>query len=438
MSLRLENIVNEINKLEPSAYYGRVTAVQGLFIEVSGIRSPLTIGDRCNVHTTHKKIVPCELVSFKGDKLLLMPYGSLQGIGPGCRVDVENAAPVIYPHVSWLGRIVNAFGEAIDGKGPLIKGNKPYFIKTSPPPAAFRDRVCGKVDLGVKAVNTFLTICKGQRMGIFAGSGVGKSTLMSMMAKHTSSDVSVIGLIGERGREAKEFVEDVLGKEGLEKSVLVLATSDESPLMRRQAAYVTMAVAEYFRDLNKDVLCMMDSITRFAMAQREIGLAVGEPPVARGYTPSIYAELPKLLERSGNFDKGSITGVYTVLVEGDDTNEPIADTVRGILDGHIVLSRALANSNHYPAIDVSASISRLMTEIVSDEHRNLASRIRDILSIYEKNADLVAIGAYKAGSNRKLDFALSKIDAVNGFLTQGVDESFSYEACIRQMREILK
>lgn len=299
MSLRLENIVNEINKLEPSAYYGRVTAVQGLFIEVSGIRSPLTIGDRCNVHTTHKKIVPCELVSFKGDKLLLMPYGSLQGIGPGCRVDVENAAPVIYPHVSWLGRIVNAFGEAIDGKGPLIKGNKPYFIKTSPPPAAFRDRVCGKVDLGVKAVNTFLTICKGQRMGIFAGSGVGKSTLMSMMAKHTSSDVSVIGLIGERGREAKEFVEDVLGKEGLEKSVLVLATSDESPLMRRQAAYVTMAVAEYFRDLNKDVLCMMDSITRFAMAQREISLSVGEPPASKGYTPSVFAELPRLLERQG-------------------------------------------------------------------------------------------------------------------------------------------
>ena len=248
----------------------------------------------------------------------------------------------------------------------------------------------------------------------------------------------MIALVGERGREVLEFVQKDLGEEGMRRSVLVVATSDQPAMLRMKCPSVATGIAEYFRDQGYDVLLMMDSLTRFAMAQREIGLAVGEPPVARGYTPSIYAELPKLLERSGNFDKGSITGVYTVLVEGDDTNEPIADTVRGILDGHIVLSRALANSNHYPAIDVSASISRLMTEIVSDEHRNLASRIRDILSIYEKNADLVAIGAYKAGSNRKLDFALSKIDAVNGFLTQGVDESFSYEACICQMREILK
>lgn len=262
MSELIENILHEVNKLEEGAYFGKVTGVQGLFIEVSGIRTRLSIGDRCHVTSTNGKIIPCELVSFKEDKLLLMPYASLEGIGLGCRVDVENAKPVIYPHPSWLGRIINAFGEAIDGKGPLIKGDKPYFIKSSPPPAQFRDRVKGKVDLGVKAVNTFLTICKGQRMGIFAGSGVGKSTLMSMMARHTSSDVSVIGLIGERGREAKEFVEDVLGAEGLEKSVLVLATSDESPLMRRQAAYVAMAVAEYFRDQNKDVLCMMDSITR--------------------------------------------------------------------------------------------------------------------------------------------------------------------------------
>ena len=261
---------------------------------------------------------------------------------------------------------------------------------------------------------------------------------MGMIAKNVKADINVIALVGERGREVLEFVQKDLGEEGMRRSVLVVATSDQPAMLRMKCPSVATGIAEYFRDQGYDVLLMMDSLTRFAMAQREIGLAVGEPPVARGYTPSIYAELPKLLERSGNFDKGSITGVYTVLVEGDDTNEPIADTVRGILDGHIVLSRALANSNHYPAIDVSASISRLMTEIVSDEHRNLASRIRDILSIYEKNADLVAIGAYKAGSNRKLDFALSKIDAVNGFLTQGVDESFSYEACIRQMREILK
>ena len=299
MSLLMQNIINSVNALNGSAYYGQVTAVQGLFIEVSGIRTRLSIGDRCNVLSTAGRKVPCELVSFKGDKLLLMPYGSLEGIGLGCRVEVENASPVIYPHPSWLGRIINAFGEAIDGKGPLLKGSKPYFIKASPPPAQFRDRVCGKVDLGVRAVNTFLTICKGQRMGIFAGSGVGKSTLMSMLAKHSNADVSVIGLIGERGREAEEFVEATLGEEGLAKSVLVLATSDESPLMRRQAAYVAMAVSEYFRDLNKDVLCMMDSITRFAMAQREISLSVGEPPASKGYTPSVFAELPRLLERAG-------------------------------------------------------------------------------------------------------------------------------------------
>ena len=307
MSELIENILHEVNKLEEGAYFGKVTGVQGLFIEVSGIRTRLSIGDRCHVTSTNGKIIPCELVSFKEDKLLLMPYASLEGIGLGCRVDVENAKPVIYPHPSWLGRIINAFGEAIDGKGPLIKGDKPYFIKSSPPPAQFRDRVKGKVDLGVKAVNTFLTICKGQRMGIFAGSGVGKSTLMSMMARHTSSDVSVIGLIGERGREAKEFVEDVLGAEGLEKSVLVLATSDESPLMRRQ-------VAEYFRDQNKDVLCMMDSITRFAMAQREISLSVGEPPASKGYTPSVFAELPRLLERAGpGSGNGTITGLLTAM-----------------------------------------------------------------------------------------------------------------------------
>ena len=314
-----ENITDAVGKLETDTYFGQVSAVQGLFIEVSGIRSNLSIGDRCNVFSTHGEKVTCELVSFKNDKLLLMPYGSLDGIGAGCRVEVENAAPVIYPHPEWLGRIINAFGEAIDGKGPLPKGDKPYYIKSSPPPAAFRDRVQGKVDLGVRAVNTFLTVCKGQRMGIFAGSGVGKSTLMSMMAKNTSSDISVIGLIGERGREAKEFVEDVLGPEGLAKSVLVLATSDESPLMRRQAAYTAMAVSEYFRDQNKDVLCMMDSITRFAMAQREIALSVGEPPASKGYTPSVFAELPRLLERAGpGSGNGTITGLFTVLVDGDD------------------------------------------------------------------------------------------------------------------------
>ena len=290
----------------------------------------------------------------------------------------------------------------------------------------------------MRAIDSTLTIGKGQRIGIFAGSGVGKSTLMGMIAKNVKTDINVIALVGERGREVLEFVQKDLGEEGMRRSVLVVATSDQPAMLRMKCPSVATAIAEYFRDQGKDVLLMMDSLTRFAMAQREIGLAVGEPPVARGYTPSIYAELPKLLERSGNFERGSITGVYTVLVEGDDTNEPIADTVRGILDGHIVLSRKLANANHFPAIDVSASISRLMVEIVSPKHRELASKLRDILSVYEKNEDLLSIGAYKAGTNPRLDYAISKIDQINAFLMQGINESFSYDESLHQLESILQ
>lgn len=438
MSLLMQNIINSVNALNGSAYYGQVTAVQGLFIEVSGIRTRLSIGDRCNVLSTAGRKVFCELVSFKGDKLLLMPYGSLEGIGLGCRVEVENASPVIYPHPSWLGRIINAFGEAIDGKGPLLKGSKPYFIKASPPPAQFRDRVCGKVDLGVRAVNTFLTICKGQRMGIFAGSGVGKSTLMSMLAKHSNADVSVIGLIGERGREAKEFVEDTLGEEGLAKSVLVLATSDESPLMRRQAAYVAMAVSEYFRDLNKDVLCMMDSITRFAMAQREISLSVGEPPASKGYTPSVFAELPRLLERAGpGAGSGTITGLFTVLVDGDDHNEPVADAVRSILDGHIVLDRAIAERNRYPAINILRSVSRTMPDCNTDEENEIVSKARRYIAAYEDMAELIRLGAYKKGSNKEVDEAIFYYPKIESFLTQKKNEKVTLTEGYMQLKEIL-
>lgn len=438
MSLLMQNIINSVNALNGSAYYGQVTAVQGLFIEVSGIRTRLSIGDRCNVLGTAGRKVPCELVSFKGDKLLLMPYGSLEGIGLGCRVEVENASPVIYPHPSWLGRIINAFGEAIDGKGPLLKGSKPYFIKASPPPAQFRDRVCGKVDLGVRAVNTFLTICKGQRMGIFAGSGVGKSTLMSMLAKHSNADVSVIGLIGERGREAKEFVEDTLGEEGLAKSVLVLATSDESPLMRRQAAYVAMAVSEYFRDLGKDVLCMMDSITRFAMAQREISLSVGEPPASKGYTPSVFAELPRLLERAGpGAGSGTITGLFTVLVDGDDHNEPVADAVRSILDGHIVLDRAIAERNRYPAINILRSVSRTMPDCNTDEENEIVSKARRYIAAYEDMAELIRLGAYKKGSNKEVDEAIFYYPKIESFLTQKKNEKVTLAEGYMQLKEIL-
>ena len=439
MSTCFDNIIHNLNKLNPCAYFGTVTGVQGLFIEVSGISSALTIGDRCSVHTTYGKIVPCELVSFKGDKLLLMPYGSLEGIGLGCRVDIENSAPVIYPHKEWLGRIVNAFGEAIDGKGPLPLGDKPYFIKNAPPPAQFRDRVQGKVDLGVKSVNTFLTICKGQRMGIFAGSGVGKSTLMSNMARHTDSDISVIGLIGERGREAKEFVEDVLGEEGLAKSVLVLATSDESALMRRQAAYTTMAISEYFRDENKNVLCMMDSITRFAMAQREISLSIGEPPASKGYTPSVFAELPRLLERAGpGSGNGSITGLFTVLVDGDDHNEPIADAVRSILDGHIVLDRAIAERGRYPAVNILRSISRTMPDCDTKEEFALVSKARKYISTYEDMAELIRLGAYKKGSNAEVDEAIFYYPMIEDFLSQAKGTKFTLSEGYQLLQEILE
>ena len=434
----IDNIMQSVEKLEVSSYYGRVSGVQGLFVEVSGILSSLAIGDRCNIINNRGVRVSSEIVSFKDDKILLMPYGSMEGIGINCLVEVMDAKPVIYPHESWLGRIVDAFGEPLDGKGPLIKGSKPYFIKSSPPPAQFRDRVEGKVDLGVKAVNAFLTICKGQRMGIFAGSGVGKSTLMSMMARHTDSDVSVIGLIGERGRESKEFVEDVLGADGLKKSVLVLATSDESPLLRRQAAYVTMAISEYFRDENKNVLCMMDSITRFAMAQREISLSVGEPPASKGYTPSVFAELPKLLERAGpGAGTGSITGLFTVLVDGDDHNEPVADAVRSILDGHIVLDRSIAERNRYPAINILRSISRTMPDCDTKEEAELVSKARKYIASYEDMAELIRLGAYKKGSNLEVDEAIFYYPMLEAFLSQGKHERFSLSECYEELAKIL-
>ena len=431
-----ENLLKLIQQAETADRIGKIENVVGMSMEASGGRSG--VGDIVMIYNEAENCqVPAEVVGFKNGKIQLMTYENISGItagsfvrNTGCRLQI--------PVGDFLkGRIINALGHPIDEKGEFPPG-KLYTVDSAYINPLNRPPIREHLEFGIKAIDGLNTIGKGQRMGIFAGSGVGKSTLMGMIARNVKTDINVIALVGERGREVLEFVKKDLGEEGMKRSVLIVATSDQPAMLRMKCPLVATTIAEYFRDQGADVLLMMDSLTRYAMAQREIGLAIGEPPIARGYTPSIYAEFPRLLERSGNFAKGSITGIYTVLVEGDDTNEPIADTVRGILDGHIVLSRALANSNHYPAIDVSASISRLMTEIVSDEHRNLASRIRDILSIYEKNADLVAIGAYKAGSNRKLDFALSKIDAVNGFLTQGVDESFSYEACIRQMREILK
>lgn len=433
-----ESFINSIDRMDDAFYCGKVCGVQGLFVEISGAAKGLAVGGICNIINSRNEKISCEIISFKDGKILAMPYGSMEGIGINCDVEFQASAPVIYPHESWLGRIVNAFGEPVDGKGPLVKGNKPYFIKSSPPPAPFRDRVKGKVDLGVKAVNAFLTICKGQRMGIFAGSGVGKSTLMSMMARQSDADVSVIGLIGERGREAKEFIEDVLGDEGMKKSVLVLATSDESPLLRRQAAYVTMAISEYFRDNNKNVLCMMDSITRFAMAQREISLSIGEPPASKGYTPSVFSELPKLLERAGpGAGNGTITGLFTVLVDGDDHNEPIADAVRSILDGHIVLDRAIAERNRYPAINVLRSISRTMPDCDTKEEYEIVAKARKYIASYEDMAELIRLGAYKKGSNREVDEAIFYYPMIEDFLAQSKQEKFTLAQCYEMLGNIV-
>jgi len=390
-----------------------------MLLEIGGVPESLAVGGRCEIVGRYGSRLPCEVVGFRNSRALLMPFGDIDGIGLGCKAEVANSAPVVYPHEGWLGRVVNALGEPIDGKGPLPQGRVAYPLRNQPPPAHARQRVQGKVDLGVRAINTFLTCCRGQRMGIFAGSGVGKSVLLSMMARYTAADVTIIGLIGERGREVQEFIEDDLGPEGLARSIVVVATSDESPLMRRQAAYLTLTAAEFFRDLDRDVLCLMDSITRFAMAQREIGLSAGEPPASKGYTPTVFAELPRLLERAGpGRNRGSITGLFTVLVEGDDHNEPIADAVRGILDGHIVLERAVAERGRYPAINILRSISRTMPACNSETESGLVGTARGYLATYEDMAELIRLGAYRKGSDAKVDEAIAYYPAIEQFLAQ--------------------
>ena len=425
-----------VRSAETMSRTGKIENIVGMSIEASGGRA--AIGDICRIYSNESGgQVPAEVVGFKNDHILLMPYANMSGISAGNFVRNTGKRLTLPVGPFLRGRVINALGQPIDGLEPFGRGDTFSVDSTYINPMT-RPPIRERMEFGIKAIDSLLTIGKGQRIGIFAGSGVGKSTLMGMIAKNVKADINVIALVGERGREVLEFMQKDLGEEGMRRSILVVATSDQPAMLRMKCPSVATSIAEYFRDQGYDVLLMMDSLTRFAMAQREIGLAIGEPPVARGYTPSMYAEMPKLLERSGNFEKGSITGVYTVLVEGDDTNEPIADTVRGILDGHIVLSRQLANANHFPAIDVGASISRLMVEIVSPEHRQLAGKLRDVMGVYEKNADLVSIGAYKAGSNPKLDHALKKMDAINQFLTQGIDESFSYEESLRQLRRIMQ
>ena len=429
-------LIPSVRNAETMSRTGKIENIVGMSIEASGGRA--AIGDICRIYSNESGgQVPAEVVGFKNDHILLMPYANMSGISAGNFVRNTGKRLTLPVGPFLRGRVINALGQPIDGLEPFGRGDS-YSIDNAYINPMTRPPIRERMEFGVKAIDSLLTIGKGQRIGIFAGSGVGKSTLLGMIAKNVKADINVIALVGERGREVLEFMQKDLGEEGMRRSILVVATSDQPAMLRMKCPSVATSIAEYFRDQGYDVLLMMDSLTRFAMAQREIGLAIGEPPVARGYTPSMYAEMPKLLERSGNFERGSITGVYTVLVEGDDTNEPIADTVRGILDGHIVLSRQLANSNHFPAIDVGASISRLMVEIVPEEHRQLAGRLRDVLSVYEKNADLVSIGAYKAGTNPRLDHALKKIDAINQFLCQGIDEAFSYEESLKEMRRILE
>jgi flagellum-specific ATP synthase len=432
-------LMSELERLPTHQVFGKVAAIQGLLVEVSGL-AHLAVGDRCNVIARDGRDVICEVVGFREGRALVMPFGPLEGLGLGCRAEIAEAAPAVYPNESWLGRVINAMGKPVDGGGPLGAGAVAYPVKAPPPPAHTRKRVGGKLDLGVRAINTFATSCHGQRMGIFAGSGVGKSTILSMMARYTNADVTVVGLVGERGREAREFIEDDLGPEGLARSVVVVSTSDEAPLMRRQAAYVTMAVAEYFRDQGKNVLCLMDSVTRFAMAQREISLSAGEPPAAKGYTPTVFAELPKLLERAGPGRRkaGNITALFTVLVEGDDHNEPISDAVRGILDGHIVLDRSIAERGRYPAMNILRSISRTMPGCNTDEQNALIAKARRYISSYEDMAELIRLGAYRKGTNPEVDEAIYYYPRIEAFLRQGKDDPSDLETCYKRLAEALK
>ena len=427
-------LIPQIRSAETMSRTGKIENIVGMSIEASGGRA--AIGDICRIYSNESGgQIPAEVVGFKNDHILLMPYANMSGISAGNFVRNTGKRLTLPVGPFLRGRVINALGQPIDGLEPFGRGDT-FSIDSAYINPMTRPPIRERMEFGVKAIDSLLTIGKGQRIGIFAGSGVGKSTLMGMIAKNVTADINVIALVGERGREVLEFVEKDLGPEGMKRSILVVATSDQPAMLRMKCPSVATGIAEFFRDQGYDVLLMMDSLTRFAMAQREIGLAIGEPPVARGYTPSMYAEMPKLLERSGKFEKGSITGVYTVLVEGDDTNEPIADTVRGILDGHIVLSRKLAMANHYPAIDVLASISRLMNSIAAPEHKRAAGRIRHMMSVYQDNRDLLSIGAYKSGSNPELDDAIRHIDAINGLLQQEVGNKVTFEDTVGQMIEL--
>lgn len=425
-------------KVSEGTFYrmkGKVVNIVGLTIESSGPEAKM--GDICLIYPDSKesgKPAMAEVVGFKDRKTLLMPYEPIEGIGFGSIVENTGLPLTIQVSDNLLGQTLDGLGRPT-GDSVTVNG-KVYSVEAPPPDPLSRDIIEDVLPLGVKAVDGLITIGKGQRIGIFAGSGVGKSTLLGMFARNTKADVNVIALIGERGREVREFIERDLGPEGMKRSVVVVATSDKPALERNKAAKTATAIAEYFRDQGKDVLLMMDSLTRFSMAQREIGLASGEPPVSRGYPPSVYSEMPKLLERAGRSKTGSITGLYTVLVDGDDFNEPITDTARSILDGHVMLSRKLAHRNHYPAIDILQSISRCMSQIADREHKQAAGKLKNVLATYNEAEDLINIGAYKGGSNPNIDYAIAKIDAVNEFLMQAVEDKYSFEEAVNMMEEL--
>jgi flagellum-specific ATP synthase len=431
-------LAQQIADIDGIEVYGRVVGVRGLMVEVAGPIHAMSVGSRVVIETGPDRVIPCEVVGFSGAHALLMPFAALEGVRRGCRAIVASRAAAVKPSPGWLRRVVNAMGEPLDGKGPLPAGGDAYSFRNAPPPAHARRRVGTALDLGVRALNTFITCCRGQRMGIFAGSGVGKSVLLSMLARNVAADISVIGLVGERGREVQEFLQEDLGEAGLARSVVVVSTSDEPALMRRQAGYLTLAIAEYFRDEGKDVLLLMDSVTRFAMAQRDIGLSAGEPPTAKGYTPTVFTELPRLLERAGpGTGEGTITGIFTVLVDADDHNEPIADAVRSILDGHIVMERAIAERGRYPAINILKSVSRTMPRSADPEYLPVITQARQIMATYSDMEELIRLGAYRTGTSPEVDRAITLHPEFERFLTQGKEEATSLPEGYRLLHRIL-
>ncbi|MHA1523874.1 MAG: flagellar protein export ATPase FliI [Alphaproteobacteria bacterium] len=437
----VEALLKDIERIEPVRVFGRVRAVRGLSIEIAGPVDQMRVGSRLEIGASPEPDIPCEIVGFSGNRALAMPFSALEGVRLEARTtfsSTKGGAAGVRPNSAWLGRVVNAMGQPIDGKGPLPQGPQLYRFRASPPAAHQRGRVGAPLDLGVRALNTFTTCCRGQRLGIFAGSGVGKSVLFSMLAVNTASDVAVIGLIGERGREVQEFITDDLGEAGLARSVVVVATADEAALMRRQAAFLTLALAEYFRDEGNDVLCLMDSVTRFALAQREIGLACGEPPTTRGYTPTVFTELPKLLERAGpGTGAGTITGLFTVLIEGDDHNEPVADAVRAVLDGHVVMDRKIADQGRFPAIDVLRSISRTMPACVKTEHLETLKQVRVLMGAYADMEEIIRLGAYRRGTDPLIDRAIALHPHFEEFLSQNKGDATTIDEGYVRLAQIL-